>query len=91
MYLCGPNLQVLAGLLAVCDPLYLSGGGEVHGLAQVGEAEGPGYPHVCQRQVVYIKQRSQTRQTADKDGDHVQHIVTQTQHHSTVRVQIRKV
>lgn len=48
------NLQVLANILAVGYPLDLSWGGQVHGLAQVGKAEGPGYPHVCQRKVVYI-------------------------------------
>lgn len=48
------NLQVLADILAVGYPLDLSWGGQVHGLAQVGEAEGPGYPHVRQRKVVYI-------------------------------------
>jgi hypothetical protein len=69
VYLRGPDLQVLTGLLAVCDPLYLSRGGEVHGLAQVGKAESPGYPHVCQWQVVYIQQWSQPRQTADRQRE----------------------
>ena len=51
------NLPVVAGLLAIGDPLHLRGGGEVQGLTQVGEAERSGYPHVCQRQVVHIQQR----------------------------------
>lgn len=58
-------LQIFAGVLAVSDPLNLSGGTEVHGLTQVGEAERPGYPHVCQRQVVYIHKRSQSWQTRE--------------------------
>lgn len=57
------DLQVLTDVLAVSDPLDLGGGAEVHGLTQVGEAERPGYPHVCQRQVVYIHERSQSRNT----------------------------
>lgn len=50
------DLQIVTSLLAVGDPLELSRGGEVQGLAQIGEAEGSGYPHVCQRQVVHIQQ-----------------------------------
>lgn len=57
------NLQVLTDVLVVGYPLDLSRGGQVHGLAQIGEAEGPGYPHVCQRKVVHIQQRSESRHT----------------------------
>ena len=59
----GANLQVVAGLLAVGDPLDLHGRVHVEGLAQVGEAEGPGNPHVRQGQVVYIQQGPETGQT----------------------------
>lgn len=52
------DLQVIAGLLAVSDPLDLGGRGEVQGLTQVREAECSGYTHICQRQVVHIQQRS---------------------------------
>lgn len=63
---CFAHLQVLADLLAVCDSLDLSGGGQVQGLAEVGEAERSGYPHVCQGKVIYIQQRSQPRQTENR-------------------------
>lgn len=55
------DLQVIAGLLAVGDPLDLGGGGEVKGLSQVREAKRSGDAHICQRQVVYVQQRPQTR------------------------------
>lgn len=64
------NLQVLADILAVGYPLDLSRGGQVHGLSQVGKAECPGYPHVCQWKVVYIQQWSESRQT---EGRRVQY------------------
>lgn len=51
------DLQVIAGLLAVGDPLDLGGGGEVQGLTGVGEAERSCYAHIRQRQVVHIQQR----------------------------------
>lgn len=54
------DLKVIAGLLAVGDPLDLGGRGEVEGLAQVGEAKCPGDAHICQRQVVDVQQWPQT-------------------------------
>lgn len=51
------DLQVIAGLLAVGDPLDLGGGGEVQGLTHVREAERSGNSHISQRQVVHIQQR----------------------------------
>lgn len=54
------DLKVIAGLLAVGDPLDLGGRGEVEGLTQVREAERSGDAHICQRQVVDVQQRPQT-------------------------------
>lgn len=51
------DLQVVAGLLAVGDPLDLGGRGEIQGLTHVREAERSGYAHISQRQVVHIQQR----------------------------------
>lgn len=62
MHVACTNLQVLADVLAVGYPLDLSRGGQVHGLAQVGEAERPGYPHVRQGQVVDVQQWSESGQ-----------------------------
>lgn len=59
-------LKVFTDVLAVRDPLDLSGGAQVHGLAQVGEAERPGYPHVSQRQVVDVHERSQSWHTGTR-------------------------
>lgn len=66
------NLQVLTDILAVGYPLDLCRGGQIHGLAQVGEAECPGYSHVGERQVVYIQKRSEPRQTGGRreKGEH---------------------
>lgn len=57
------DLQVFTGVLAVREPLGLGGRAEVHGLTKVGEAERPCYPHVRQRQVVHVHERSQSWHT----------------------------
>ena len=62
------DLEVVAGLLAVGDPLHLGGGAQVERLAQVGERKRPRYPHVGERQVVDVQQGAQAGQTVTGGG-----------------------
>lgn len=52
------DLQVITHLLAVGDSLNFCWGAEVQSLTPIGEAKGSCYAHVCQRQVIYVHQRS---------------------------------